>query len=141
MKDPHQLKRFVSAQALSYRNALEEVKSGKKTSHWMWFIFPQYKGLGNSTFSIKYSIKSREEAKAYLDHPTLGPRLIEITKALLSIEDKTALEVFGSPDDIKLKSSMTLFNEIIEGDNVFNEVLQKYFGGENCLKTIGLLKQ
>ncbi len=104
MKDPHQLKRFVSAQALSYRNALEEVKSGKKTSHWMWFIFPQFKGLGNSTFSIKYSIKSREEAKSYLDHPTLGPRLIEITSALLSIEDKTALEILGSPDDIKLKS-------------------------------------
>lgn len=139
MKDPHQLKRFVSAQALSYRNAFEEVKSGKKTSHWMWFIFFQFKGLGNSAFSIKYSIKSREEAKAYLDHTTLGPRLKEITSALLLIEDKTALEVFGSPDDIKLKSSMTLFNEIIEGYNVFNEVLQKYFGGEKCLKTLGLL--
>ena len=129
MKDPHHLKRFVSSQASSYRNALEEVKSGKKTSHWMWYVFPQFKGLGNSAFSIKYSIKSREEAKAFLDHPTLGPRLIEISHALLSIEDKTAHDVFGSPDEMKLKSSMTLFNEISEGDNVFNEVLQKYFGG------------
>jgi uncharacterized protein (DUF1810 family) len=141
VKDQYNLKRFVSAQALSYRNALEEVKNGKKTTHWMWFVFPQIKGLGNSPFSIKYSIKSMEEAKAYLDHPTLGPRLIEITSALLLIEDKTALEVLGSPDDMKLKSSMTLFNEIIEGDSVFNEVLQKYFNGEKCLKTLSLINE
>lgn len=104
----------------------------------MWFIFPQFIGLGNSTFSIKYSIKSREEAKAYLDHPTLGPRLIEITSAL-SIEDKTAHKIFGSPDDKKLQSYMTLFNVIIEDASVFNAVLQKCFKGVKYLRTLSLL--
>ena len=140
MKDQYNLKRFVAAQELDYKNALEEVENGKKTTHWMWFIFPQFDGLGVSFMSNKYAIKSSEEAKAYLKHEILGPRLLEITNRLLNINNRSAHTIFGSPDYLKLKSSMTLFSLYLEENNVFTEILVKYFKNERCVRTIELLK-
>ena len=110
MDDPYDLHRFISAQENSYSNALKEIKNGRKTSHWMWFIFPQYKELGKSETAKKYAIKSKEEAIAYFNHDVLGKRLVEISQAFLQLEGKTANEIMGRPDDFKLKSSMTLFD-------------------------------
>lgn len=140
MKDEYHLKRFVTVQKSFYETALQEVKNGNKTSHWMWFIFPQFDGLGGSVMANKYAIKSEDEAKAYLKHEVLGPRLLEITKVLLELNNLSAQTIFGSPDDLKLKSSMTLFNLYSEENNVFTEILVKYFKNERCAKTIGLLK-
>ena len=108
MNDIYNLERFVNAQENSYKVALKEIQNGKKNSHWMWFIFPQINGLGMSSISKKYSIKNKQEAKDYLDHNILGNRLIEITTALMKIEQKSVRSIFGYPDDLKLKSSMTL---------------------------------
>ncbi len=105
--DPHNLNRFVEAQEVNYEQALAEVKSGRKQSHWMWYVFPQFDGLGFTSTSQRYSIKSVAEANAYLSHPTLGPRLIAIATAALSVEGRSADEIFGSPDDMKLKSCAT----------------------------------
>ena len=99
-------------------------------SHWMWFIFPQIRGLGRSPISIEYAISSREEAQAYLEHPTLGPRLKECTRLVVQIERRSALEIFGEPDDIKFRSSMTLFAQVSEGDDIFKQALQQYFNGK-----------
>ena len=101
--DPHDLGRFVEAQADDFQQALSEINSGRKRSHWMWYIFPQFDGLGFSSTSQRYAIKSIEEARAYLDHPVLGPRLVECVEAVLHVEGRSAAEIFGSPDDIKLK--------------------------------------
>jgi len=98
-------------------------------SHWMWFIFPQVRGLGRSTISIEYAISSRDEARAYLQHPLLGPRLKECTQLLLQVEDRSALEIFGEPDDVKFRSSMTLFTNVSSEDDIFERALKKYFGG------------
>ena len=134
------LDRFVKAQNNQYSTALAEIKSGRKRSHWMWFIFPQYDGLGFSEVSRFYAIKSVDEARAYLDHPILGSRLIEISSALLLIRDKDARNIFGTPDDLKLKSSMTLFASIAEEHSIFEKVLDAYFQGKKDEKTLNLLK-
>src|SRR5689334_13159806 len=107
--DPHRLERFVEAQDRVFDQALGELRAGRKRSHWMWFVFPQVAGLGMSATSRTYAIASLEEARAYLDHPVLGPRLVECAEAVLAHPERTALEVMGSPDDVKLRSSMTLF--------------------------------
>ena len=135
------LNRFIEAQETTYVQALSEIKSGRKQCHWMWFIFPQYKGLGNSSTSIYYSIKDKDEAKCYLNHPVLGFRLKEITTELLHLFENDAYRIFGTPDDLKLKSCMTLFAEIDNSDDrIFLKVLQKYFEGEYDFRTLVLMK-
>ena len=110
--DPHNLSRFVEAQEQDYDQALSEIRRGRKQSHWMWYIFPQFDGLGFSATSRRYSIKSLAEAEAYLRHPVLGPRLIECAEAALGVEGRSAFEIFGSPDDMKLRSCATLFASV-----------------------------
>ena len=131
----YNLQRFIDAQSNSYDIALSEIKNGKKQSHWMWYIFPQVDGLGKSETSKKYAIKSKGEAIKYLEHPILGNRLLEITNELLAIENKSASNIFGFPDDLKLKSCMTLFVLIQEENPVFQNVLNKYFKGKISWKT------
>jgi uncharacterized protein (DUF1810 family) len=133
------LKRFVDAQEGHYQDALTEIKNGRKRTHWMWFIFPQLQGLGFSETSRYYAISNLEEAAAYLAHPVLGPRLMTICKELIELSENNARLVFGSPDDIKLKSSMTLFAAVPGADPVFEAVLQKYFKGAKDVKTLSLL--
>jgi len=123
------LDRFVAAQAPLFKQVLSELQSGVKMGHWMWFIFPQIRGLGRSPISIEYAISSLEEAKAYLQHPVLGPRLKECTRLVLLVEGRTALEIFGSPDDMKFRSSMTLFAKAAGNDDIFERALEKYFHG------------
>lgn|SRR5690606_7493936 len=130
------LTRFLEAQQHNYSIALEEIKSGRKTSHWMWYIFPQLKGLGYSSTSKFYGIESIEEAEEYLEHPVLGKRLKEICSALLHLDTNDAQQVFGSPDHLKLRSSMTLFSSVKNSDPVFEQVLEKYFSGEKDKKTL-----
>ncbi len=140
--DPFGLNRFIEAQERVYDTVLSELKSGQKRSHWMWFIFPQIAGLGHSATSIRYSIKSAEEARAYLDHPALGARIDECSRALLAVEGKSASAIFGYPDDMKLKSSMTLFASVSsDPHSVFVRVLDKYFTGEWDAATLGILKR
>ncbi len=134
-----ELKRFTEAQENDFERALAEIKRGRKQSHWMWYIFPQIAGLGFSETSKFYAIKNRAEAEDYLRHPVLGKRLIEISEALLAHENKTAHQIFGSPDDVKLKSSMTLFGAIENANPVFQAVLDKYFGGAKDQKTLELI--
>ena len=133
--------RFVNAQDRTYESALSELRLKKKRSHWMWYIFPQVEGLGHSSTSKRYSIKSLEEAKGYMSHPVIGARLIECTVVVLNIEERSAKEVFGLPDNMKLKSSMTLFEYISETGSVFALVLDKFFCGERCEKTLQLLEE
>lgn len=133
------LNRFLEAQESKYQDALNEIQQGKKQTHWMWYIFPQIKGLGSTDYNIFYGIENIEEAQKYYNHPILGKRLIEITQALLQIKNKTALEIMGTPDDRKLKSCMTLFSLLSHPNKVFQEVLDKYFDGEQDLKTIEML--
>lgn len=136
------LNKFIKAQENSYEEALSEIRSGRKRSHWMWYIFPQFKGLGFSETSKYYSIKDLDEAKRYLNHPILGERLKLITKELLALNENNANKVFGSPDDLKLKSSMTLFAAInTSEENIFNAVLDKYFNGQTDNKTLTLIKE
>jgi uncharacterized protein (DUF1810 family) len=127
--DRHNLQRFIDAQALVFPRVLLELKAGSKTSHWMWFIFPQIRGLGRSPTSIEYAISGRDEARAYLAHPLLGPRLKECTGLVLQVENRSAGQVFGSPDDMKFRSCMTLFAEVSPEDDIFVKALQKYFRG------------
>jgi uncharacterized protein (DUF1810 family) len=135
------LKRFTEAQERDYATALAEIKRGRKLSHWMWYIFPQIAGLGFSSTSKFYAIKDRSEAESYLAHPVLGERLVEISNALLEIEGKTANQIFGSPDDMKLKSSMTLFGTLDDANPVFQKVLDKYFDGAKDRRTLELIGQ
>ena len=135
MNDIYNLERFINAQENYYQIALKEIQNGEKCSHWMWFIFPQIDGLGMSSISKEYSIKNVQEAKDYLNHNVLGNRLIEITSALMKIEQKSARSIFGYPDDLKLKSSMTLFKMISPDNKLFSDVLIKYFNGEVCART------
>ncbi|HLH52425.1 MAG TPA: DUF1810 domain-containing protein [Verrucomicrobiae bacterium] len=139
--DRFDLNRFIQAQEEVYPRALAELKLGRKRSHWMWFIFPQLDGLGHSSTARFYAIKSKAEAKAYLDHSLLGKRLMECAEALLKIQGKSAAEIFGYPDDLKLRSSMTLFASVSRGDSVFSRVLDQYFEGEPDQKTLELLQQ
>tara|TARA_B100001287_G_C22577446_1_gene479336 strand:- start:327 stop:755 length:429 start_codon:yes stop_codon:yes gene_type:complete len=140
MEDRLNLKRFLDAQSTSYEQALTEIKNGRKKSCWMWYIFPQYKGIGRSITSMEYAIQSQEEANVYINHPILGVRLLEITEAFLSLENKTAYEVLGKPDNLKIKSSMTLFDSIQNENDLFDSVLKKYFKGSRCTSTINGLK-
>jgi uncharacterized protein (DUF1810 family) len=133
------LKRFLDAQQQDYQAAYNEVKAGKKRSHWMWYIFPQISGLGFSSTSLYYAIKDIEEARAYLQHPVLGQRLLEITKILLELPESNATAVLGSPDDFKLKSCMTLFASVQGSSTVFQQVLNKFFDGEMDIKTLKIL--
>ena len=133
------LDRFLNAQAGSYDTALREIQSGYKRSHWMWYIFPQIQGLGFSSTAQYYSISDLEEAKAYLQEPTLRARLLEISQALLELPSKNASTIFGFPDDRKLRSSMTLFAEAEPECTVFQEVLRQYFHGEKDERTLHIL--
>ena len=140
MSSDNTLNRFIEAQQNIYPSVLKELHNGKKTSHWMWFIFPQINGLGYSSTAKYYSIKTIEEAKEYIAHPVLGMRLLECTNLLLNIDGKTADEIFGDPDNLKLRSCMTLFNFIAPEHKVFENVLEKYFAGEQDERTLSILK-
>ena len=137
--DPHDLNRFVREQESIYEQALSEIKRGRKRTHWMWYVFPQLDGLARSAMSKRFAIKGVEEAKAYLDHPTLGPRLLASAKAVVDVEGGSATDIFGSPDDMKLRSSATLFATVLPPGSVFDRVLAKYYGGVPDEKTLHLL--
>jgi uncharacterized protein (DUF1810 family) len=141
MATENNLQRFIDAQTGSYQQALSEIRSGRKRSHWMWFIFPQLQGLGYSETARYYAIRNIEEARLYLQHPILGQRLIEISKALLQLEGKTANQILVSPDDLKLKSCMTLFGLLENADPVYQAVLDKYFNGSKDHKTLQILNK
>lgn len=126
------LDRFLDAQVGSYAGALNQLNAGHKTSHWMWFVFPQIEGLGSSSMARRYAITSREEAEAYLRHPVLGSRLTVCCQALLNCGRSSITAILGSPDDMKLKSSMTLFKVVAGEPSIFGEVLQKLYGGAEC---------
>lgn len=132
--------RFIKAQEGVYIKVMHELKSGKKRSHWMWFIFPQVAGLGYSETSKYYSIKSINEAEQYLQHPVLGKRLEECCSAVLSVQDKSARDIFGSPDDSKLLSSMTLFSFVSSTPAIFDKVISKYYNDKKDGRTIAILK-
>ncbi len=137
--DTFDLNRFLQAQTNDYDRALAEIRAGQKRSHWMWYIFPQFAGLGSSAMSQRYAIKSRAEAVAYLRHEILGPRLIACAEAALAVSDKSALQIFGSPDDRKLHSSATLFAAVGGPESVFERLLEKYFPEGRDAQTIRLL--
>ena len=136
MENKYDLDRFIKAQNPVYETALAELQSGCKESHWMWYIFPQIEGLGHSQFSAFYAISGKDEAKAYLAHPVLGPRLIECTKAALAHAPKGALALFGDPDNLKFQSSLSLFSRAKPCDPVFEEALNDFFGGVACQPTL-----
>ena len=129
MSDSFDLERFVSAQAPVYSRVVSELRAGRKQSHWMWFIFPQIAGLGYSAMAQRYAIGSRAEAEAYLDHPVLGPRLRECTRLVNAVDGKDIDAILGYPDDMKFKSSMTLFARVAPDNADFVDALNKYFGG------------
>jgi len=137
--DPHDLDRFVAAQNGIYDRALSELRAGEKRSHWMWFVFPQVAGLGSSSMAQRYAIRSRSEATAYLEHPLLGRRLTECAEALLSVHDRSAEDIMGYPDCLKLQSSMTLFAEISAPGSAFARVLQHYYAGTRDAQTLAFL--
>ena len=137
--DPFDLQRFVVAQADSYQEALDEIRNGRKQTHWMWFIFPQLAGLGMSPTSQHYAITGLPEAAAYLSHSLLGPRLIECSDAVLLVAGRSARDIFGAPDDMKLRSSATLFARVTDGSSVFRKILEQYFAGQGDARTIALL--
>ena len=134
--DRFNLGRFVNAQSGVYEGALAELRSGRKRTHWMWFIFPQVEGLGRSSTSRFYAVKGLEEAREYLRHPVLGPRLAECAEAVLAVEGRTASAIFSYPDDLKLHSSMTLFSVAAGPGSVFARVLDKYFQGRQDAGTL-----
>jgi uncharacterized protein (DUF1810 family) len=138
MNDPYDLQRFVDAQRTVYANVVTELKQGEKQSHWMWFIFPQVVGLGFSSMAERFAIASPEEAVAYLGHEVLGPRLRECTRLVLDVKNKTAHEIFGSPDDLKFRSSMTLFGAVSD-DPIFGETIARYYAGDKDQATLGIL--
>ena len=139
--DPFDLCRFTLAQEGVYDRALSELKGGQKQSHWMWYIFPQLDGLGYSETTRYYAIKSREEAVAYLNHPVLGPRLVACAKTVLRHKGRSVSDIFGYPDDVKLRSSMTLFATVSASDSVFVRVLDQFFNGYRDNNTLKLLKR
>lgn len=138
--DPHDLNRFVQAQENDYEQAFSEIVGGRKRTHWMWYIFPQIDGLAFSSTSKRFAIKRVEEAKAYLDHPVLGPRLLKCAEAVVGVEGRSATEIFGSPDDLKLRSSATLFASVLPVGSVFDRLLAKYYAGVRDGKTLHLLE-
>jgi uncharacterized protein (DUF1810 family) len=137
MGDPFDLARFVAAQDAdgTYARALAELRAGRKTSHWMWFVFPQIAGLGRSPTAVRYAISGLPEARAYLAHPLLGPRLVEASRALTELTGRSAVDVLGGIDALKLRSSMTLFAAAAPEEPVFGEVLARFFGGERDPET------
>jgi uncharacterized protein (DUF1810 family) len=137
--DPFDLQRFVAAQADIYQEALGEIRDGRKRTHWMWFIFPQLAGLGMSPTSQHYGITGLREAAAYLSHSLLGPRLIECSEAVTLVAGRSARDIFGSPDDMKLRSSATLFSRVTDANPVFRRILEQYFDGQLDPRTIALL--
>ena len=139
MNDPHDLNRFVLAQQHDYEHALREVTNGRKRSHWMWYIFPQLDGLGSSSMAQRYAIKSAEEARAYLDHPTLGPRLLACAEAAVANQGRSAHEIFGSTDDLKLRSCATLFASVSAPGSVFHRLLEKFYPDGPDKATLRLL--
>jgi uncharacterized protein (DUF1810 family) len=138
--DPFDLDRFLQAQAGDYDRAFAEIKGGRKASHWMWYIFPQFAGLGTSPTSQQFAIRSLSEARAYLSHPILGPRLNECAEAVLTVKGRSAHQIFGSPDDLKLKSCATLFASVSSDDSVFHRIIARYFEGHRDEKTLALVR-
>jgi uncharacterized protein (DUF1810 family) len=138
--DPYNLERFVEAQEPIFKGVRLELQAGHKAGHWMWFIFPQLKGLGHSQMADEYGIASRAEAEAYLKHPTLGPRLLECTRLVNAVSHRSIDNILGYPDNLKFRSSMTLFSLVSPEDEPFQEALEKYFGGQPDERTIQLLK-
>ena len=138
--EQYNLSRFIDAQETTYEGAMLELARGKKESHWIWYIFPQIVGLGNSKATKIFSIKSLEEGRAYLEHPVLGPRLLEACEILLTLKDKSINEVLGFPDDLKLLSSMTLFETFSESNSVFTRIIEVYFDGERDEATLEIIK-
>jgi uncharacterized protein (DUF1810 family) len=139
MNDPFDLRRFTDAQAPIYRQALAELRNGRKQTHWMWYVFPQFQGLGDSQMAQKFAIKSLPESVSYLQHLVLGPRLIEATRAVNEVEGRSIETIFGYPDYLKFRSSMTLFAQAAPGEHVFQDALAKYFGGKPDERTLALL--
>jgi uncharacterized protein (DUF1810 family) len=137
--DPYDLRRFVEAQAGVYDTVIDELASGRKRSHWMWFVFPQVRGLGSSPTAVRFGISSADEARAYLEHELLGPRLRECATLVARIDGRSAEEIFGRPDDMKLRSSMTLFARATEDNADFVAVLDKFYGGEEDPATLARL--
>ena len=140
LNDPHDLERFVEAQSRVYDTVRAELRQGAKRSHWMWFIFPQIKGLGSSATAVHFAIASREEAAAYLKHPLLGARLLECTQLVLGVKARTCEQIFGGIDSLKFRSSMTLFAEATLKEAAFREALEKYFDGEADALTLEILE-
>jgi uncharacterized protein (DUF1810 family) len=142
MGDPFDLQRFLTAQAPIHAQALGELRDGRKRSHWMWFVFPQLRGLGSSEMAQRYGLSGLAEARAYLAHPVLGGRLVACTEAVLAVEGRPLHEIFGSPDDLKFGSSMTLFSLAAEdGPNAFAEAIDRLCGGSADQRTLALLRQ
>ncbi|MDT5172959.1 MAG: hypothetical protein QOG37_210 [Mycobacterium sp.] len=137
--DPFDLKRFVDAQAPVYDTVVDELRTGRKRSHWMWFVFPQLRGLGSSPTAVHYGVASLDEAHAYLDHDLLGPRLRECVGLVNQVQDRSAGEIFGWPDDLKLRSSMTLFARAADDNQDFLALVDKYYGGEQDPQTVARL--
>lgn len=136
MDDPYALQRFVDAQDPIYEQVCAELRAGAKTSHWMWFVFPQLKSLGRSPTAERFGIESREEADAYLQHPILGARLKQCTALVLAVQGRSAHQIFHSPDDLKFRSSMTLFERVAPREPVFAQALTKYFAGQRDPRTL-----
>ncbi|MBI5255099.1 MAG: DUF1810 domain-containing protein [Burkholderiales bacterium] len=139
MSDPHQLQRFVDAQARVWPQVQQELAAGRKASHWMWFVFPQCKGLGRSATAQHYGIASRAEALAYWQHPLLGPRLREATALMLAVPQRSALQILGTPDDLKFASSMTLFEQVAPEEPLFAQALARFCGGQRDVMTLALI--
>lgn len=139
MNDPFNLARFVDAQRPVFGRVMNELRSGRKTSHWMWFVFPQLKGLGRSEMATHFGIADRAEARAYTEHPLLGSRLVECVQTLLQHADSSALQILGSPDDLKLRSCLTLFNEVQPQVDVYQRALDQFYGGKPDDRTLARL--
>lgn len=136
-----QLERFVQAQDHIYADVLDQLRQGNKTSHWMWFVFPQHRELGRSILARHYGIRTLQEARAYLAHPVLGPRLLQCCQLLLTHTDKTALDILHHPDDLKLRSSMTLFAMAAPNEPIVQQVLNQFYGGESDVMTVQLVRR
>ena len=138
--DPHDFDRFVEAQSANYTQALAELRAGAKRSHWMWYVFPQFEGLGRSAMAQRFAIRSLAEAREYLRHPVLGPRLVESAEALLEVQGPSAQEILGSVDALKLRSSATLFAHVTSAGSVFHHLLDRYYGGAPDPRTLELIE-
>ena len=141
LTDPFDLDRFLHAQAGTFEAALAEIRRGRKRSHWMWYVVPQIAGLGYSAMAQRYAIGGVTEARAYLAHPVLGPRLQTFVEAVLAVDGRSAHDIFGSPDDLKLRSCATLFAHVTSTGSVFDQLLDKYFDGERDARTVELLSK